>query len=288
MTLFSIKKLREVTFAQMIALLLVVASVVGVVKFFGKQAEWRTIKIQVVGKDWSDVSVSYNGYRPPYWLTESINKNDVELSVGGGKIAEIVDVERYGRGGPEYDMYLTVRINGVFNKKTNKYVFKGKAIEVGAPIELRLNHALVFGQIIDDQIPPEGYITKHVVVTSLYRNANPWTVNSLKTGDIISGGPGGNIIAEILTFTTEPTKGRLLYADSAGSENVYLQRDPTLQDLHVRTRLLVEKHNDEWFYGGHQSIKTGNFLWLYFPNVNLRNIEIESVEEVATNEKPQR
>jgi len=179
MNLFSLKKLREVTFTQMIVLLLVVASVVGVVKFFGKRADWRTIKIQVVGKDWSNLPVTYNGYRPPYWLTESIQKNDVERSVGGGRIAEVIDVERYSRNGPEYDVYLTVRINGILNKKTNKYIYKGRAVEVGAPIELRLNRALVFGQIIDDQVPLEGYITKRIVVTSLYRNASPWIVKNL-------------------------------------------------------------------------------------------------------------
>lgn len=217
----------------------------------------------------------------------------MELSVGGGKIAEVVDVEQYSRGGPDYDMYLTVRINGILNAKTNKYVFKGRAIEVGAPVELRLDRALVFGQITSDHVPPEGYKTTHVVVTALYRNADPWIINNIKIGDAMSGGPDGRVVAEVLALTTEPTRGRLLFTDSAAagrisaSGDLFIDRDPKLQDLHVRARLLVEKHNDEWFFGGHQAIKAGNLLWLYFPNVNLKSMEIESVEKSETNEKPQ-
>ncbi|MBI5620162.1 hypothetical protein HY949_00095 [Candidatus Gottesmanbacteria bacterium] len=284
---FVFKKLRTITFLQLIILLIVSASTVGIVKFFGKKSEWRTVKIQVVGKDWSNLPVSYNGYRPPYWLAESIQKNDVERSVGGGIIAEVIDVERYSRSGPEYDIYLTVRVNGVLNKKTNKYIYKGKAIEIGAPIDLRLNRTLVFGQIIDDQVPPGGYVTKRIIVTSLYRNASRWIINNLKVGDTMTTGSNGSAIAEIVGFTTEPTGGRLLYADSVGSENVLLERDPTLLDAHIRTKLLVEKHDGEWFFGGHQSIKVGNFLWLNFPKINAKNMEIESVEEITANEKPQ-
>jgi hypothetical protein len=289
------KKFARVTFAHLAVLLLVVLGTVGVVKFFGKRGEWRVIKIQVIGKDWSTVpNAVYSGYRPPYWLAESVKKNDVELSVGGGKIAEVVDVEQYSRGGPDYDMYLTVRINGILNAKTNKYVFKGRAIEVGAPVELRLDRALVFGQITSDHVPPEGYKTTHVVVTALYRNADPWIINNIKIGDAMSGGPDGRVVAEVLALTTEPTRGRLLFTDSAAagrisaSGDLFIDRDPKLQDLHVRARLLVEKHNDEWFFGGYQAIKAGNLLWLYFPNVNLKSMEIESVEKSETNEKPQR
>lgn len=273
-------------------LLFVVLAVVGTVKFFGKSGQWRLVKIQVVGKDWSSVpSTVYSGFRPPYWLAESVKQDDVELSVGGTKIAQTVDVERYSRGGPDYDVYLTVRVNAIFNAKTKKYVYKGRAIEIGAPIDLRLTHTLVFGQVIDDNVPPQGYETAHVNVTVRYRNADPWIIDNVKPGDIMMGNPTGRVVAEVLSVTTEAPRGQLLFTDAeklnrlSASGSLFIERDPKLHDLIVQTKLFVEKHDGEWFFGGHQEVKVGNFLWLYFPHVNLKSVEVESVENPGTNEK---
>lgn len=274
-----IRKLRQITTFQVIILLVVIAATVFVVKFFGKQPETRLIRVQVIGNDWSN-SYDNEGFRPPYWLTESIKKGDVELSSAGGRLAEVVKVESYKRVQSDYDLFLTLRINGVLNAPVNKYTYKGEAIEVGVPITLRLNNALVFGQIIDDEVPEEGYEKKEVVVTGRVRNAEPWAISNLKVNDKMTNGNRGEVIAEILSISTEPAMSQLVVS---GTRPLVFQTNPRLRDIVLKVRLLVERHGENWYFGVNQEIKAGNTFRLSFPKVNLPLIEIEFVEDVASN-----
>lgn len=274
------KKLRKITPIQAFIILVVIAGAVFVVKFFGKQPEWRLIRVQVIGKDWSN-TYDNEGYRPPYWLVESVNEGDVELSAGGGKLAEVVKVESYKRAQSDYDLYLTLRVNGVLNAPVNKYTYKGRAIEVGAPISLRLNNTLIFAQVIDAQVPEEGYEAKDVVVTGRFRNAEPWIISNLKVNDEMTNVKQGEVVAEILSIAIEPAQSRLVVS---GTRSLIFQRNPRLRDIVLRVKLVVEKHGEEWYFGVNQNIKAGNTLRLSFPEVDLLSIEVESVEDVTSNE----
>lgn len=284
------KKLKQVTPLQIFIILVVITATVFVVKYFGKQGEWRLIRIQVVGRDWSDSYVENEGFRPPYWLVESIKEGDVELNVDGSKLAEVVKVERYKRIGSEYDTYLTLNIKGVLNTRTKKYVYKGRIIEVGAPINLNLSNTLVIGQVIDNQVPKEGYQTKKVMVTGRVRNTEPWIISNLNIGDKMTNGDQDGVVAEVLTINTEPAQSQILFSDpkkigvrlSTGS--LIVERNPRLRDLILTAELTVEKHGDEWYLGGHQNIKVGNNIRLYFPQVDLKFVEIELIRDVNLNE----
>lgn len=284
------KKLKQVTPLQIFIILVVITATVFVVKYFGKQGEWRLIRVQVVGKDWSNSYVEYEGFRPPYWLVESIKQGDVELNTDGSKIAEVIKVERYKRVGSEYDTYLTLNIKGVLNTRTKKYVYKGRAIEVGAPISLNLNKALVIGQVIDNQAPKEGYQTKKVMVTGRTRNTEPWIISNLNIGDKMTSDNQGGVVAEVLTINTEPAQSQILFSDPrkigvrSSTGSLIVERNPRLRDLVLTVELIIEKHGNEWYFGGHQNIKVGNNIWLYFPQVDLKFVEIESIRDVNPNE----
>jgi hypothetical protein len=44
--------------------------------------------------------------------------------------------------------------------------------------------------------------------------------------------------------------------------------------------LVLEEHDGEWFFGGHQLVKVGTYLWLYFTNINLDYVQIQSIEDI--------
>lgn len=284
------KRLKCITPIQVFIILVVIAGTVFIIKSFGKKSEWKLIKMQVIGQDWSRSYVEHEGYRPPYWLAESINEGDVELGVDGSKHAEVIKVERYKRVGSEYDTYLTLNVKGVLNTRTKKYVYKGRAIEVGAPISLNLNKALVIGQVIDDQVPKEGYQTKKVIVTGRIRNTEPWIISNLNIGDKMTSDNQGGVVAEVLTKNTEPAQSQILFSDSkkigvrSSTGSLIVERNPRLRDLVLTVELTIEKHGNEWYFGGHQNIKVGNNIWLYFPQVDLKFVEIESIRDVNLNE----
>ncbi|MBI5449679.1 hypothetical protein HY948_05215, partial [Candidatus Gottesmanbacteria bacterium] len=122
------KRLRQTAPLQFIIVLIAVVATVGVVKYFGKKGEWRTIKVQVVGRNWTNAFTNYEGYRPPYWLAEHVRINDLERGINGSITASVQRVETYSRGSSDFDMYLTLSINGIRNTKTGTLSYNGKII----------------------------------------------------------------------------------------------------------------------------------------------------------------
>ncbi len=273
-----VKKIRSITPIQIAVIILVVVSVVFVVKYYGKKGEWHVVKIQVVGKNWSDSYVQYDGFRPPFWLAEHIKQGDTELSLGGQIIAEVERTESYSRAGPDYDLYLTVKIRGTLNKRTNTFVYNGKAVRTGAPIELQLTSASVLGQIIDDNVPTEGYPTKNVVVKVRYKNTEQWIINKVRVNDELRDTAGNKIFGKIQSIQIEEPTNMLVQFD--GYNRLTVVPSTKLSDLVLFVRIITEIHNGELFFEGHQNVKPSNGLWLYLPNINLFGGTIESVENV--------
>lgn len=269
--------IRRVTPLYIFIGLLIVFSLVGVVKTFKKTTDWRTVKIQVVGKDWTNTFTQYDGYRSPYWLTDKIKSGDIERSYTGEETARVLRTEIYERGGMDFDVYITVKLKVEYNTRMQSYSYRGQPILAGSPIKLKLNRALVIGQIIDDQVPPDGYESKQVTITGRIRNAEPWFIEKLIPENTISN--GNQTVAKILSVQTDNPVSQILTTTQTGTRtNVILEKNPRTRDVILTVQLTIERYSNGWFYGGHQRVKAGDRLYLYFPNVDAREIEIQNVE----------
>ena len=154
-------------------------------------------------------------------------------------------------------------------------------------------NTLVLAQVINDSVPEKGYETKEVILTGRMRNVEPWVISNLAVGDEMTNGNSDQIVARVLSIATEAAQSQLMFynpsrfSGNASTGDLVVQRNSRLKDLVIKTRLLVEKHGDEWYFGGHQNIKVGNNLGLYFPKVDLKLIEIEKVQDVEIDENSQ-
>lgn len=272
----TVKKLRTISPLHIACIILAITATIGIVKYYGKKGEWRTVKIQIIGRNWSNSYEQYQGYRPPYWLAEHINKGDYEVSLAGDKIAEIVHMESYSRGNSEYDLYATVNIYGVLNKRINTFVYNGKAIRVGDPIDLQLSHASVIGQIIDDNVSQEKYVSKQILTQVRISNVEPWAMNNIRVNEVIKDTSNDKILGKVISFRSEAPISSLAEIDQNG--RLTLSTGTRLSDLVITVQLAAEKHNGELFVAGHQNVKIGNRLWLYLEHVNLPSGIIENVQ----------
>ena len=283
-------QVHRVSALQFLILVVVIVGTISAVKYFGKVGEWRIIRVQVVGKNWINSYTSYDGYRPPYWLAEHVHVGDQERGISGSTTAIVKRIETYSRSSSDFDMYLTLSVNGILNKKTGTFSYNGKPVMVGAPFELRLSGTQILSQIIEDNFPSGGYPKKQISTSIRLRNAEPWILAGLTIGDTMTNGPEGESIATITNIKTEPAQGSLVFTDSsarsgkASTGSIIIEQNSRLRDLIITATLQIEKHNDEWYFGGHQNVKTGNLIWLYLPKVNIKGAEIESVSDLPPNE----
>jgi len=275
---FSKQTLKKVGVFELFVFLMVFFGVVVVVKYFGRKPQWRTIRVDVGGRNWKDVWGGDNT-KPPFWLSDKIKVDDEERGVDGRVIARILKVENYERSDESADLYLIVSIKGELNKRTGKFVFKGREVEVGAPIEMSFLRVRVLGQVIDDSYPDEGYKKKEFMITGRWERQEACVVKEVKVGEEMIERSSGEVIAEILEVKTElPTSSIFLQSDYRN--NVVVDNDPERMDVVIKAKILMERIDDRWFFAGHQGVKVGRAIFIYLANVDMSYVKIESVEEV--------
>lgn len=254
--------------------LLIAGLSVGMVKYFARKAGvWRTIRVEVIGSGWEENA--YQPVKPPFWLSEKIKINDVERGVDGSEIAQVLRVENYERGDEKADVYLILKVKTEFNGKMKKYVFKGKAIEVGAMVEFRLENALIRAQVVDDQVPGEGYEQKEVIIQGRWPNQEPWSVNEIKVGDTMVDRGNNQVVAEVLSVWSESATINLSHIDQ-----LLVSSNSRRVDGLIKLKMRLVKYDDRWYFAGHQKVKVGRHIWVYLPEVDIPYLEVMAINPV--------
>lgn len=212
--------------------------------------------------------------RPPDWLVNAIKVGDKEYAAMNKPIAEIVAVDTYDAGGPTKDIYVTARIEVRHNKQTNKYSYKGEPVEIGGPISMNLNRAFFPGMVVDiygKDAPQKQYIEKTLVVR---HNARwPYEFEAFNQGDKITDGTG-NVIAEIIDKKRFPAEKEAVTITG----QIVKSYSPVYDDFFITVKLKVININNELIYREEQYLKVGSKVWLMFPNYNISEGEIVSIQ----------
>jgi hypothetical protein len=246
------------------------------VKFFGRKNEYLTLRVEVIKKNWTENYDPY-GYRVPFWMSDKVKIGQVEKGKSGKIIATVTDLENYERGPEETELYLTVEVEALLNKRTGVYTFKDKPINLGSPIELTLNNIDIIGQVVDNNVPKNGYPKKYFLVKARGRNLDPWLYSKVKPGIKMYNRANNDMIAEILKVETENSSLQKIKIDNSGN---YLQSVVSQnKDIVVEFRLKGYQLDGKWYFSGHQNLKISNQLYFYSDEFNLYELEIEDIKE---------
>lgn len=271
-------RLKSLTPGELFVLLTVAALLIFAVKFFGLRREYRLIRVEVVGKNWAENFNNY-GYRAPFWMSDKIKIGQQELSKTGRVIATLVDLENYERGGEEAEMYLTLRVETVYNKRMKRYTFKDKYLDVGSAIELNLNNIQIEGQVIDNNVPLENYPHKKFRLVVRGRNRDSWIYNSIKPGDYMLNRATGKHVVDIVDVKTEEPSGNVAFINKSS----YLTFGNKAQQKDMILTIDVDAYlqDGRWYFAGHQNLKVGG--WISFSTNKLLSdgLEVQSVEELT-------
>lgn len=275
------ERIKDITPIQGFVVLVIIVIVVFVVKYFGLEEEWKTVRMEVRGREWSeDWTEGYprsSAFEPPSWLARNVSVGDAEVGVDGKKIAEVLSVEEYG----EYKtgLFIIANLKVIRNKRTDRYAFKNKGVEVGTKVELLLPKARVVGQIIDIDVPVNGYEKKNITVTGRAYNLEQWVVTKVTVGDRMINQANGEVVAEILDKKTEPTVSSVFFTDPRHSTNVFLETVPRRKDVVLTLRVEVTKYDEGWRFAGNQIPKVGLPIKLYYSDYNLPWVEIQDLHD---------
>lgn len=272
------KRLKKLTPIEIVVAILFLATTVIFIKYFSSKTTWKTVRIEVIKKNWTE---NYDplGYKAPFWLADKIKIGQNELDKSGKIIATITNIENYQRGSEDIDLYLTVKIKANYTKKTNSYYFKDNQIYLGSAIELNPDNNYLIGQIIDMNPPVSGYQTKQFLVTIITRDVDTQTIKNIILHDKMYNQANNSVIAEITNINVS-TPNNNIYVEKT-STNSFLSLTPNTKNKDVTIKFLVTAQyiGQDWYFAGHQNIKVGNAFYFYSPKINLYKMEIVNVEE---------
>jgi hypothetical protein len=269
------KRVSTLSLTELFIIASVISLTVFTVKYFGLKKEWRTIRVEIINKNWVD---NYNpyGYRTPFWISDKLKIGQKELDKSGKMIAQIVQIENYERGTEEANVYLIVKIKTIYQKRQNRYLYKDQYLDLGSAIELDFDNILVHGQIIDNNVPPEGYPTKNFIITARVRNLEPYLYNKIHTGQKFIDRTTQEPVAEILSVNLE--KPTLVFFGLSGNTISIQQSEENRKDVILKIKIKAYFYDNRWYLGGNQNIKLGNSIGFYCNEYNLFGLEIQNVE----------
>jgi hypothetical protein len=264
------KKIFGLRVLDIFILLVVASGVVLVVKIFRHKEEWRQIRVEVSGQSW------WVGYAesPPWWMGDLLKPGLVDKDSGGDKIAEIIEVEDFERGNETSDLYLTIKVRGVFDKSRNQFMFKNRPLEAGSFVEFHFNDVFISGIIIDNDFQKKQKKETCFVVSGKWSEIAPETASVLEKGMVMKNSASGSEIARLLSFRVDDHQ--IYTVDSFG--RVHLKKNPLLKDIYLDLRITTTLYGDQYYFAGHQKVKVGEWLWVYFPEVDLEKIRITNLE----------
>lgn len=193
--------------------------------------------------------------KPAIWFVEALKKGDIETSLTGSPIAEILNIRYYPwYSFSQYDLYLTLKLKVSGNQKTGKYNFKRSTIGIGSPIDLEFPSTQVSGTVIELSNNPlkETYITKTITLTK--KNAFPWEYDSIQVGDQYFN--GDQVVFTILDKKSVDTT--TLSSDVYG--NYGITNSDTRKYIIVTAKTKLIQKNNQLIFGEEQVLSPGKTI----------------------------
>lgn len=273
-------KLRFLNPYTLVVLLVVSFFVVSLVKHQKVQLHQQLIKVEVTGQDWTNNYSQFEGYRPPLWLVKDLQIGAYEVSPDGRVVAEIVDIDFFERNEGNAQVFLYVQIETVENFSTGRTVYKGKNIEVGQKIDFHFDSVFIVGQVVDIFDTNYKNQTEEVLVSGVAKAVPNPVAQAIYKGMDIKNPYTGKVYAVVEKSETHQSFVSTLYKNEYTS-NINLRTDYTVKDVDMVLRMQVEKLFENYYFSGHQVVRLGEHLSLFFPEVSII-LEITDVAEVET------
>lgn len=260
-----------------ITLFLLILAFVGIVIVYKNQSttsQYFYAKIRV------DYPASYYS-KPDIWLTNSLKSGDRQLGLIGRNSAEILNVRYYpistGNNSSYFNIFLTLRMEGNFNKRTKKFTFQRSNISTGSPISLNFSSAQIEGTIID--LSPNSFIDKYVdkTITLIgkadYTQDFPYIYNNIKVGDKYYD--GSNYVFEVLDKKLEKN---VLTVPNYVTGQVFVQDLFSIQNIVLTAKIKVLEKDNQYIFSGDQILKIGNNSNISTKSFNYSNFVIGNIQ----------
>lgn len=261
------KKLRWIQHPVVVLLALIgVALLLLGIRIVSQKDRFVTVEIISSGGEWWETLP-----KTPYWLAGSVRPGDVEYTIGGKKLAEVLETRKYEEDASKI-LWAKVKLLVTKDQVSNGYKFNYQPLLIGSALKIRPHHIQLTGNVISIEDVGKTDEFKTVRVTVKSYDLYPWFADAIHVGDTAADDEG-NITATVVAKTTEPAE--MAASDSMG--RILPSRNPLKRDLTLTVDIQVARRGGQLYFNLIQPVLIGTKLWIPFPTFELKEASVVAI-----------
>ena len=265
-----LKVLQRNYFLTVIFAIIVFVGLIVVLKYITSEPNFFYARVQV------SYPASYFS-KPDFWLVKSLKSDVKQYNILGRTEAQLISVRYYpNQDGSTFNIYLTVKLAGGFNRGTQQYTFQRSQIGVGSPIALNFSSSQFYGTVVDLSSTPfkDKYVEKtlYLVNRSAFYKDDPSVYDSIQIGDKYFDG-----MNDIFVVTDKSLQKNIFAITNNFTGQVLEGQTDATQNIVVKAKILVLEKNGQAIFAGNQILHVGSKFTFSTSNFDFSNFVISSI-----------
>jgi hypothetical protein len=281
-----INKAKQLTLFDRILIFLTIIGIAFFALIFFRKSTFvtATVKINENNIQYNLWDIEHLGTRA--WFAQFFKKEMKETDGLGRIMAEIVDVRSYDTEPARKAVYLTLKLNAVYERASGKYTFKGRPLLIGSPVKLNLGSLFVEGLVTHVEGIKDPRKWETVIVEAQIREeeptypdtsgTSPHIAEALQVGEEIKDDQG-RIIIKIIEKKIEDAKRLVTTSDG----RVVTKRNPLRKDVYLTLEVQISKIHNRYYIFDDIPLLIGEEIPINTPVISVWS----EVTKITTKEK---
>lgn len=227
-----------------------------------------TVEIIASGGDWWQTFP-----QTPHWLADAVTPGAVEYSVGGKKLAEVLETKKYQEDINKI-LWAKVRLLVTPDKTRGGWRFQQMPLTIGSTLSINPNNVKLTGSVIAIEGVGRSGEYKNLLVTVKLYDRFPWYADAIKVG-LQTVDDQGNSTVRVLEKKVDLAETSAYTSDG----RVLSRLNPLKRDITLNLKIQAVEREELLYYNQIQSVKIGNRLWIQTPRLNLSEAYILDIRE---------
>ena len=210
----------------------------------------------------------------PYWVANSINIGDRDISPSGTVNVEILDKESYEGGSHGKHVILKMKLN-LHRDRNGKYYYRNQQLKVNVWVELTLGDVSEKVYITYLNTKQANYPKQKLRITVKKNSEEMYIADNLSINDEMRNDKG-EVLVKIINKTTSPAIIKS-YSDKG---ELTLFKDPARRDIELTIDIIATRKEGLDYFEELRKIRVNEKINLFFNYVTLWDGIITSVKEL--------
>jgi len=212
----------------------------------------------------------------PYWVANSINIGDKDMSPFGSIYAEVLDKNAYEGGSQGKHVILTLKLNAILDWN-GKYYYRNQPLNINQWFNLSLGNVNEKVNLIYLSTKPPKFFRRKLRINIKKDNETTYIADNLEVNDEMVNNKN-EVLAKIIGKNTAPAEIKS-YSQNG---SLVLSKDQNRRDIELTVDISSTQIDGIDYFGLLNKVKIGESINLFFNKAALWEGKITSVKPIES------